>query len=234
MKQFYPMHDEKPKKLKIILVLLGLVIVGGVASLIMNGSESDQQQQEEEFQFVDFAPPPPPPPPPVPEEPDPVEEEYDEPLEPMESLEESEVSPDEPVNDLGLDLGEMAMGEGAGGGFLMDIPRFGRRGGGGSAEDDIMGGAGSIDQAVPTFKVQPIYPNALLRKKIGGKVIVSVTVDASGAVTKVLIKQSSGQAELDKAVQTAVQKWKFKPGTRDGKPVPTTCIIPYTFEVKNS
>lgn len=234
MKQLYATTDDKPKKLKIILVLLGIVIIGGVVSLIMNGSESDQQQQEEEFQFVEFAPPPPPPPPPVPEQQDPVDEEYDEPLEPMESLEETEVSPDEPVNDLGLDLGEMAMGEGPGGGFVMDVPRFGRRGGGGSSDDDIMGGSGAVDQAVPTFKVQPIYPNALLRKKIGGKVIVSVTVDSSGAVTKVNIKQSSGQSELDKAVQTAVQKWKFKPGTRDGKPVPTTCIIPYTFEVKNS
>jgi protein TonB len=234
MKQLYTTPDDKPKKLKIILALLGIVIVGGVASLIMNGSESGQQQQEEEFQFVEFAPPPPPPPPPVPEQEDPIEDDLEEPLEPMESLEETDVPPDEPMNDLGLDLGEMAMGEGAGGGFLMDIPRFGRRGGGGSSDDDIMGGGGSIDQAVPTFKVQPIYPNVLLRKKIGGKVIVSVTVDASGAVTKVNIKQSSGQPELDKAVETAVQKWKFKPGTRDGKPVPTTCLIPYTFEVKNS
>jgi periplasmic protein TonB len=81
--------------------------------------------------------------------------------------------------------------------------------------------------------VQPTYPSALLRKKIGGKVVVSVTVDTSGAVTKTSLKNASGHAELDKAVLLAVQKWKFKPGTRDGKPVASTCLIPYTFEVKD-
>ncbi|MFY7818966.1 MAG: energy transducer TonB [Akkermansiaceae bacterium] len=236
MRQFSTISDDKPKKVKVILVLLGLVIVGGVASLIINGSSGDDQAQEEEFQFVEFAPPPPPPPPPpAPDQPEPDPEEFDEPLEPVEIPEDAEVSPDEPVNDLGLDLGEMAMGEGAGGGFVMDIPRFGRRGRGGDSEgDELMEGAGASEAAIPTFKVQPTYPSALLRKKIGGKVVVAATVDSSGAVIKVMIKQSSGHAELDKAVVTAIQKWKFKPGAREGKPVQSTCLIPYTFEVKNN
>jgi protein TonB len=235
MRQFSTISDDKPKKVKAILVLLGLVIAGGVTSLFINGSTVDEQGQEEEFQFVEFAPPPPPPPPPpAPEEQKPEPEEYDEPLEPVEIPEDADVSPDEPVNDLGLDLGEMAMGEGAGG-FVMDVPRFGRRGrAGDSEEDDLMGDGGDTEPPVPTLKVQPTYPSALLRKKIGGKVVVSATVDSSGAVTKVSIKQSSGQAELDKAVVAAVQKWKFKPGSRDGKPVQSNCLIPYTFEVKNS
>lgn len=236
MRQFNTISDDKPKKVKVILVLLGLVIVGGVTSLLMHGSGGDEEAQKEEFQFVEFAPPPPPPPPPpVPDQPEPEPDELDEPLEPVEIPEDAEVSPDEPVNDLGLDLGEMAMGEGGGAGFVMDIPRFGRRGRGGDSEgDDLMGGGGAAEAPVPTFKAQPTYPSALLRKKVGGKVVVSATVDSSGAVTKVVIKQSSGHAELDKAVVTAVQKWKFKPGARDGKPVQSTCLIPYTFEVKNS
>jgi protein TonB len=129
----------------------------------------------------------------------------------------------------------MAMGEAAGAGFVMDIPRFGRRGRGGDSDgDDLAGANGAAEAPVPTFKAPPVYPSALLRKKVGGKVVVSVTVDSAGAVIKVSIKQSSGHAELDKAVVTAVQKWKFKPGVRDGKPVQSTCLIPYTFEVKNS
>lgn len=235
MRQFSTISDDKPKKVKAILVLLGLVIAGGVTSLFINGSKVDEQAQEEDFTFVEFAPPPPPPPPPpAPEEQKPEPEEYDEPLDPVEIPEDADVSPDEPVNDLGLDLGEMAMGEGAGG-FVMDVPRFGRRGrAGDSEEDDLMGNGGDTEPPVATFKVQPTYPSALLRKKIGGKVVVAATVDSTGAVTKVTIKQSSGQAELDKAVLAAVQKWKFKPGSRDGKPVQSNCLIPYTFEVKNS
>jgi protein TonB len=94
--------------------------------------------------------------------------------------------------------------------------------------------SGSTEPPVPTFKAQPVFPSALLRKKIGGKVVISAVVDASGSVVRVSIKTSSGQQELDKAATTAVQKWKFKPGSRDGKPVQSTCLIPYTFEVKNS
>jgi protein TonB len=236
MRQFSTISDDKPKKVRAILVLLGLVIAGGVASLLMNGAKEADKNPDEEFKFIEYVPPPPPPPPPPsPEEQKPEPEEYDEPLDPIEIPEDTEVSPDEPVNDLGLDLGEMAMGEGAGGGFIMDVPRFGRRGrAGASEEDDLMGGGDTAEPPVPTFKIQPTYPSALLRKKIGGKVVVAATVDSSGAVTKVSVKQSSGQAELDKAVITAVQKWKFKPGSRDGKPVQSNCLIPYTFEVKNS
>jgi periplasmic protein TonB len=237
MRQIYPISDDKPKKVKWILILLAFVVVGGITSFIINTGSGDAEETEEKFEFVEFAPPPPPPPPPpAPDEPEPEPEEIDDLAEPLEIPEEAEISSDEPTNDLGLDLGEMAMGEGGPGDFAMDIPRFGKRGGrGGSADgEDDMDSAGATEQAVATFKSQPVFPSALLRKKIGGKVVIAAVVDASGAVVKVTIKTSSGQAELDKAAITAVQKWKFKPGTRDGKPVQSTCLIPYTFEVKNS
>lgn len=235
MRHNHPISDDKPKKVKWILILLGLVLVGGIVSFILNAGSSDAEKNKEEFQFVDFAPPPPPPPPPpAPDEPEPEPEEIDDLAEPLEIPAEAEVPSDEPTNDLGIDIPEMAMGEGSG--DFNIVPSFARRGGrGGSADDeDEMNPSGATEQAVPTFKSQPIFPSALLRKKIGGKVVIAAVVNASGAVVRVTIKTSSGHTELDKAAITAVQKWKFKPGTRDGKPVQSTCLIPYTFEVKNS
>ena len=101
-------------------------------------------------------------------------------------------------------------------------------------EDDPLGAGDAAEPPVPTLKTQPIYPSALLKKSIGGKVLVTAVVNISGQVIKATIKQSSGQSELDKAAVQAVLKWKFKPGKKNGKPVQATCLIPYTFEVKKN
>lgn len=129
--------------------------------------------------------------------------------------------------DFGLDLADLTSG--AGGGFLMEIPKFGIKGG----EDPF--GSGDLDSPpLPVNKLPPIYPNALLSKGIGGRVIVSCVVDDCGRVVSTRIKQSSGRSELDNAATNAVSKWKFKPGTKAGRKVKSTCNVPFNFEVKKN
>jgi protein TonB len=84
----------------------------------------------------------------------------------------------------------------------------------------------------PVNRLPPQYPSALLKKGIGGKVVVSCVVDESGNLSSSRIKQSSGQPELDKAALAAVARWKFKPATRGGRKIKATCNIPFTFEVR--
>ena len=131
---------------------------------------------------------------------------------------------EEPSVDLGIDLG--ALTTGTGGGFVMDIPNFGMKGG-----DDAFGG--DLDAPPqPTSKVPPTYPSSLLSQGIGGRVLVSCTIDAGGKVIATSIKSSSGHADLDKAAINAVNRWKFKPGTRGGKKVKSVAVVPFNFEVK--
>ncbi len=131
---------------------------------------------------------------------------------------------EEPSVDLGMDLGELTTG--TGGGFVMEIPNFGMKGG-----DDAFGG--DLDAPPqPTSKVPPTYPSSLLSKGVGGRVLVSCTIDASGKVTGTSIKSSSGHPDLDKAAINAVNRWKFKPGTRGGKKVKSIAVVPFNFEVK--
>ena len=223
--------SEKSRKTKFIAVLLGLVVIGGVVSYMMTSQGGKEEEKKEEFQFVEFTPPPPPPPPPVPDEPD-TPPEIDEIVEPMEVLE--EVAPtDAPTNDLGIDIGDLAAGDGPGG-FIMDIPKFGRRGKSSGDDEDSMEGAEGSEAPSPTLKTQPIYPSTLLKKGIGGKVLITAVISTSGQVVKANIKGSSGYSELDNSALQAVLKWKFKPGKRNGKEVQATCIIPYTFEVKKN
>lgn len=161
---------------------------------------------------------------------EPPEEQDFETEEPPEEVEE-EPEPEEMVEestdlDLGIDLGDLTAG--TGGGFTMEIPEFGLQGG-----DDPFGG--DLDgPPQPTRKVPPTYPSSLLSKGVGGRVLVTVTIDATGKVVGTRIKQSSGQPELDKAAINAVNRWKFKPGTKGGKKVKSIAVVPFNFEVKKS
>ena len=167
----------------------------------------------------------PPPPELTVEPPEELDFEMDEPPEEPEAEPEPEEMVEENTDlDLGLDLGDLTTG--TGGGFVMEIPRFGLK----DADDAF--GAGMDSPPVPVNRLPPTYPAALLRKGVGGRVLVTAKVDAAGRVTSASIKQSSGHDALDKSAIQAVGKWKFKPGTKGGKPVPATCVVPFNFEVK--
>lgn len=129
--------------------------------------------------------------------------------------------------DLGLDPGDLAVG--AGGAFVMEIPKFGLKGG----ADPF--GAGDLDSPpTPVTKPPTLYPSALLKKGIGGRVLVSCTVEESGRVSATSIKQSSGHPELDQAAIRALVKWKFKPAAKAGRKIKATCVVPFSFEVKKN
>lgn len=145
---------------------------------------------------------------------------------------EAEPEPEEMVQqasdlDLGLDLGDLTAG--TGGGFVMEIPKFTMKGG-----DEAFGGGDLDSPPTPVTKLPPTYPSSLLSKGIGGRVLVTCTVDDSGRVTAASIKQSSGHPDLDKAAVGAVNKWKFKPGTKAGRKIKSTCVVPFNFEVKKN
>jgi protein TonB len=155
------------------------------------------------------------------EAPDDIDFETDEPPEEVEE----EPEPEEML-DLGIDLGDLTSG--TGGGFVMEIPSFSMKGG-----DDAFGG--DLDAPPqPTSKIPPTYPSSLLSKGIGGRVLISCTIDATGKVIGTTIKSSSGHPDLDKAAINAVNRWKFKPGTKGGKPVKSVAVVPFNFEVKKS
>lgn len=141
-----------------------------------------------------------------------------------------EPPPDEPLEepanlDLGMDLGDLTVG--AGGAFVVEIPKFALKGG-----DDPFGSGDLDSPPQPVSKSQPIYPSRLLSKGIGGKVIVAATVDSNGRVTGARVRTSSGNRDLDNAALKAVRKWRFRPAVSGGKKVSATALVPFNFEVK--
>jgi periplasmic protein TonB len=70
---------------------------------------------------------------------------------------------------------------------------------------------------------KPPYPPISQRLGEHGVTLLNVSIDASGRATDATVVTSSGSARLDAAaVEYVKQRYRWKPATRDGKPVATT------------
>ena len=86
-----------------------------------------------------------------------------------------------------------------------------------------------LDQThVPKFKARPQYPFEMRRAGIAGEVVVDFIVDTNGDVQNAYALRSS-QREFEAAAVQAVSKWKFKPGRKGGRDVPTHMQVPIVF-----
>lgn len=76
--------------------------------------------------------------------------------------------------------------------------------------------------------VDAIYPPSALAERKHGDVVLVVTVDADGHVSRVEV-QDSGGADLDEAATIATRQWTFVPAKRDGRPVASRIRVPFHF-----
>ncbi len=66
---------------------------------------------------------------------------------------------------------------------------------------------------------KPDYPAASKRLGESGAVVLAMLVGEDGKVTEAKVDSSSGFPRLDEAaVKEAIRRWRFLPGTEDGKP----------------
>jgi protein TonB len=73
-------------------------------------------------------------------------------------------------------------------------------------------------------KNDPKYPEEACRAAREGTVGLSLIVSNSGRAQEVKVIHPLGLG-LDEAAVQAIRTWKFKPATKDGKPVPVYGII---------
>ncbi len=103
----------------------------------------------------------------------------------------------------------------------------GRDGGIASAQTGFQG---SLTEPVLLWKAEPEYSDEARKAKIQGSVIMRVEIDARGQVQNIAVSQGLGLG-LDERAVAAVRKWKFRAGTRNGKPVTTNALIQVTFRL---
>lgn len=76
----------------------------------------------------------------------------------------------------------------------------------------------------------PAYPAEALAKKLDGKVVLLIDMDATGAVTRVQVERSEPAGVFDAAAVEAAWKWRFKPAKENGRTVAGRVRVPVTFE----
>jgi len=120
-------------------------------------------------------------------------------------------------NGIGTGIGSgkgPGVGPGSGGGF-------------GGAAYKIGGG---VSAPVPVYKPEPEYSEEARKAKWQGAVVLELVVDENGVPQNIKVLRSLGLGLDQKAIE-AVQKWRFKPGQKDGKAVPVSANIEVNFRL---
>ncbi len=191
--------------------------------------------------------PPPPPPPPLPkgsalvervERPKPVGP--DEHVKPRETPElqtpqEAPIAPEDRAPEsqqfgspTGSDFGVPEGSEvGVEGGVVGGVP--------GGVLGGVVGGTGDgpvmdYDQQPRLIKqTKPVYPQDAFVKKIEGVVMLEITIDVTGRVSRARVVNSI--PALDQAAIECAKQWLFTPAMKRGRPVMTVANAPVTFRI---
>lgn len=79
---------------------------------------------------------------------------------------------------------------------------------------------------------EAVYPEALLKGQQQGNVLLIGRIDREGNVQDLRMISASFQGFVDPAL-AAVRAWRFKPATRDGKPVEISANVAVRFRLKS-
>jgi TonB family protein len=89
---------------------------------------------------------------------------------------------------------------------------------------------GGVSAPVPIVKPEPEYSAEARAAKWQGAVLLQVVIDENGVPQDIKIVRPLGMGLDQKAIE-AVQKWRFKPGLKDGQPVPVSANMEINFRL---
>jgi len=90
---------------------------------------------------------------------------------------------------------------------------------------------GDVKAPVAITRVEPTYTEIARKARIEGIVIIEAVIDRDGNVTEARILKPLAMGLSDQAIE-AVRKWKFKPGTLNGQPVPVYYNLTVNFRLQ--
>jgi len=122
------------------------------------------------------------------------------------------------------------IGSGSGGGVGSGSGAGFGPGRGGNTGGGVYRIGGGVSAPLPIFKVEPDYSEEARKAKFQGTVILAIVVDDKGLPRDVKVLRPLGLGLDEKAIE-AVQKWRFKPGMKDGRPVAVAATIEVSFHL---
>jgi len=103
-------------------------------------------------------------------------------------------------------------------------------GSGGNAGGGVYRIGGGVSQPVPIYRPDPDYSEEARKAKYQGTVILAIVVDEKGNPRDVRVVKPLGLGLDQKAIE-AVEKWRFRPGMKDGHPVKVMAQIEVNFRL---
>lgn len=88
--------------------------------------------------------------------------------------------------------------------------------------------AGEVNPPEPLRKVDPKYPQDLIKDHVEGEVILYGVIRTDGSVDSIQLVRGIDK-QLDANAVEALSQWKFHPATKDGEPVPLEAIVHIPF-----
>lgn len=140
----------------------------------------------------------------------------------------------DPLSKLGIPSNGGGMGGGIGSGIGGGVGSGRGAGVGPGSGGGFGGGAyrigGGVSAPSILSKVEPEYSEEARKAKWQGTVQLSLVVDDQGRPQSIKVTRSLGLGLDQKAIE-AVEKWRFRPGMKDGKPVPVMATIEVNFRL---
>ena len=90
---------------------------------------------------------------------------------------------------------------------------------------------GDVKAPVAITRVEPTYTEVARKARIEGMVIIEAIIDRDGNVTDARLLKPLPLGLGDQALD-AVRRWKFKPGTLNGQPVPVIYNLTVNFRLQ--
>jgi len=82
-------------------------------------------------------------------------------------------------------------------------------------------------------KVDPAYPSAFLHDRIEGVVVLHAVIHSDGSVGDVHVLEGFN-AQLDANACSALERWRFRPGLKNGVPIDVEAVIRVPFRVRQA
>ena len=102
---------------------------------------------------------------------------------------------------------------------------------GGTGDTPVRVG-GNVKAPVITDRIDPQYTEVARRARIQGIVIIEAVIDRQGNVTEARILKGLPMG-LDNEALAAIKRWKFRPGTLNGQPVPVYYNLTINFRLES-
>jgi TonB family protein len=89
---------------------------------------------------------------------------------------------------------------------------------------------GELTAPVALDKVDPAYPNELIKAGVEGTVTLYAVIRADGSVAEVRVLHGVDD-KLDQNARLALERWRFRPATKNGQAVDLEAVVQIPFVI---